>query len=89
MKAVKIIVFGNVQGVFFRAYTHEEAERLELCGWVRNESNGDVAIHAEGNDENIDKFVSWCHEGSPMSSVEKVELQETEVMGYDGFEILE
>ena len=49
-KHLSIRVTGKVQGVFFRASTREEAQRLGLCGWVRNEADGSVRIEAEGDE---------------------------------------
>lgn len=68
-----ITVTGKVQGVFFRKYTKEEADRLGLKGIVRNEPGGSVYIEAEGSKEQLDKFIAWCHKGSPSSRVDKVD----------------
>ena len=34
--ALEYEVFGKVQGVFFRKFTHEKAQSLGLRGWVKN-----------------------------------------------------
>ena len=47
--AVKIKVFGKVQGVFYRATTKSVADDLRLTGWVRNEADGSVSIIAQGD----------------------------------------
>lgn len=70
---VHMVVSGLVQGVFFRANTKSEAERLGVFGWARNLMTGDVEITAEGEKEIIDKFVQWCHKGPPGSEVSKVD----------------
>lgn len=70
--ALGIKCYGKVQGVFFRASAKTAAEDLELCGWVRNEPDGTVLIHAEGNDKNLDEFLKWCHTGSQFASVNDV-----------------
>ena len=71
----KIQVYGRVQGVFFRASTKEKADELGIKGWVRNESNGSVLIHAEGEELPMEEFINWCHKGPLMSKVEKVEIE--------------
>ncbi len=87
MKALEIIVFGKVQGVFFRDHTRDKAIEFDVVGWVQNKSDGSVRIHAEGKDTDLKEFLAWCYRGSPMSSVGKVEFHESEVLGYDEFKI--
>ena len=74
-RRAKIIVKGNVQGVFYRDHTKEKAKELELKGYVKNEPNGTVKIVVEGKKEHIDKLVEWCHEGSPLAKVEDVSVE--------------
>lgn len=45
---LELVVRGRVQGVYFRASTRDEARRLGLTGWVRNEPDGSVRVLAEG-----------------------------------------
>ena len=71
---VRLIVFGRVQGVFFRAYTCEEAQRLGITGYVTNRPDGTVEILAEGEPSAVDELVSWARTGSPMAHVERVAL---------------
>ena len=83
----KITVKGCVQGVFYRASTKEEALKLGLKGYVRNLPNGDVLIEAEGDKEQLDKLVNWCHTGPPLSEVTEVLTTEGDVIGFSLFEI--
>lgn len=86
MKRVRVLISGRVQGVFFRAYTKEEANRLGLKGWVRNLPDGRVEALFEGEDEAVEKMIKWCHRGSPASKVEKVEVFEEPYLGeYESF----
>jgi acylphosphatase len=87
-KRIHVIVEGRVQGVFFRAFTRDEALRLGLAGWVRNRPNGSVEALVEGEKSAVEKMVQWFHQGSPNSIVEKVQLtEETPVGDTDTFEI--
>jgi acylphosphatase len=72
IRAVCIKVSGRVQGVFFRKYTKDEAQRLTLSGQVSNLGDGSVEIHARGESGKIEALIRWCHKGSPMSSVSEV-----------------
>lgn len=85
--AVDIVVTGRVQGVFFRARIREQAQRLGVSGWVRNEYDGSVAAHLEGEPLAVDTLVAWCHEGPPHAHVEQVRSEPGEVTGASGFAI--
>ena len=87
MKHLQITVIGKVQGVFYRAFTQKEAQRLQLSGFVRNQSNGDVYIEAEGPEEALDEFVNWCKTGSPNAVVKEVKTTEAELIRFSGFRI--
>ncbi len=88
MIRVRIKVYGDVQGVFFRHFTKKKALKLELNGWCRNESDGSVLIVAEGDNEKVKEFIAWCHKGSPMASVQKIDVIEEEYKGVEGrFEV--
>lgn len=83
----KIIVKGKVQGVWFRKYTFNEATRLGLKGFVRNEINNTVYTEAEGTLTELNKFVKWLHKGSPLAKVSTVTFETDELKNYKSFEI--
>jgi len=72
MRCVHVYIKGRVQGVFFRAATQQEAEDLNLTGWVRNMPDGRVEAVFQGEDKNVDKMLRWCHSGPPAARVEEV-----------------
>ncbi len=78
---IHVIVSGIVQGVFFRANTKSEADRLEVYGWVRNMVDGTVEILAEGKEDNMDRFIQWCRKGPPGADVKNLELNKEEFKG--------
>jgi len=80
-KRVHVIVKGRVQGVFFRAYTSDEAKKLNLAGWVRNRTDGSVEAIVEGDAESIDTMLRWFYQGSPGSRVTEVHVQEESPIG--------
>ena len=82
---VRIKVTGQVQGVFFRKYTKQEADRLGIKGMVCNKPDGSVYIEAEGPEEKIKAFTDWCHKGSPSSRVEQVHSEKDRLKGYTEF----
>jgi acylphosphatase len=85
--AVELHVTGRVQGVSYRAAAQQEAERLGVTGWVRNEPDGSVAVHAEGEPAAVDTLVAWCRRGPAGSRVRDVAVREARVAGHRGFGI--
>lgn len=73
MKRLEARIFGRVQGVFFRGTTREEAQRLEVSGWVRNESDGSVAVVAEGPEDALKELAGFLDQGPPAARVTHVE----------------
>ncbi len=71
---VHLLVSGRVQGVAFRAYTVDEAERLGVSGWVRNLSDGRVEVLAEGERGALEALVRFCQRGPPAARVDGVEI---------------
>ena len=78
MIARRLLVRGRVQGVFYRAWTIEQARSLGLTGWVRNLESGDVEILAVGSGEAVEKLVAVCRKGPPSALVENVSVEEVE-----------
>ena len=58
-RRVHVIIEGRVQGVFFRAYTRDEAAKLGLSGWVRNRPDGSVEALIEGEKTAVEKMLQW------------------------------
>lgn len=75
MPQVHLFISGHVQGVFYRMHAHKKAIELGLTGWVRNLPDGRVEAYAEGSEEDLETFIEWCHEGTPASQVEEVEVE--------------
>jgi acylphosphatase len=86
-KAVKITVYGNVQGVFFRKFTQQVARSLEVNGFVRNTRDGSVYIEASGDEDSIAKLIAWCNKGPEKATIEKVEVSEIPYNDFKSFEI--
>jgi len=87
MKAVDVLVSGQVQGVFFRARAREQAQSLGVTGWIRNEPDGSVAGHFEGADDAVDQLVEWCRSGPSYAQVERVSVAPSIPSGATGFAV--
>ncbi|HEU4961809.1 MAG TPA: acylphosphatase [Sphingomonas sp.] len=68
----RLVVTGNVQGVFYRAWFVEQARALGLDGWVRNRADGSVEAVVEGAPEQVEAIVARARQGSPASRVDHV-----------------
>ncbi|HYH72867.1 MAG TPA: acylphosphatase [Nocardioides sp.] len=87
MKAIQARVSGRVQGVSFRWYAQEQARALGVRGWVRNEPDGSVLLHAEGDDAAVDALVDWCRRGPSSARVSDVAVRDDAPSGATSFEI--
>jgi acylphosphatase len=66
---VRVVVEGRVQSVFYRDSCRAAARRLGVRGSVRNRSDGNVEVVAEGEREVVDRFLDWCRQGPPRATV--------------------
>jgi acylphosphatase len=80
-------VSGKVQGVGFRQHTQEEAQRLELNGWVRNLADGRVEVLVEGEESAVRELERWLGRGPQAARVDVLELEQQPVQGVAGYVI--
>ena len=81
-------VTGRVQGVYFRAFTRNQARLLGLNGWVRNEYDGSVSLEAEGPRETLERLLGAVRRGPSGARVDHVSADWSDATGdYDGFAI--
>jgi DNA ligase D-like protein (predicted 3'-phosphoesterase) len=85
--AVRATVRGSVQGVGFRETVRRQAERLGLLGWVRNEDDGTVRVHAEGPRAAVDSLLDQLREGPRGAAVAEVEAEAVKPEGHEQFAI--
>ena len=80
------LISGRVQGVGYRYFAQEAAERRGIRGYARNLFNGDVEVHAEGDEAALRLFKQDLQQGSRMSNVTRVVETEAAVSGtYSSF----
>lgn len=75
-RAARFIVQGTVQGIFFRQFVKEHADKLGLTGFVRNLTNGDVEVLAEGEIEKIERLSTFVKKGPEHSQIRHVQIEE-------------
>ena len=89
VKTYKIIVRGKVQGVFFRAFTRENALFLGLTGYVKNLPDGEsVEIVATGDETRLKRLLEKVRMGPPHARVDRVDVTKLEkIQHFDSFTI--
>ena len=83
----RVVVHGDVQGVFFRDSTRQKAEAAGVAGWVRNRDDGAVEAVLEGEQGSVERSVRFCQEGPRGAQVERVETFEEDPEGLSGFDV--
>ena len=88
LASVQAIVYGRVQGVFFRAFVSRQATELGLAGYVRNTPERTVEVQAEGERNKLEKLIEHLKVGPPAAKVEKVAINWSDYDGnYSSFSI--
>jgi len=72
---VRVFIKGRVQGVFFRQALKVKAKQKNVFGCVKNLTDGRVEAILEGDEENVNNLVEWCHGGPANARVEDIEIR--------------
>ena len=83
----RVIVHGEIQGVFFRDTARQKAQDQRVSGWVRNRGDGAVEAVFEGDDERVEQLVAFMRSGPDRARVDDVEVLEEQPEGLDGFDV--
>lgn len=85
----KLTVKGLVQGVGFRPYVKNTADRFSLCGNVKN-IGGIVEIYINAENKILDSFIQYLISHRPAgSSIYDIEKENVGYTGFEGFKIIE
>lgn len=85
--ARRAVVHGRVQGVWFRETTRRRAEARGVSGWVRNRDDGAVEAWLEGEEDDVAAMLDVLRLGPPAAQVERVEVEDVEPEGIEGFSV--
>ncbi len=73
LAAVRVMVYGDVQGVYFRTFAAQKAKGLGLKGYVQNLPRGDsVEVVAEGERKRLEELITYLNVGPPAAKVERL-----------------
>ncbi len=84
----RVVVSGRVQGVFFRDTCRRVAQQAGVAGSASNRRDGTVEVILEGDEEAVDRVISWCRRGTEHARVEGVDVRDEEPQGVEGFRVL-
>lgn len=87
-KSVRLYIEGTVQGVFYRAFVKENAERYNVKGFVRNLEDGRVEVFLEGNSDDVNKMIEITGKGPKHSQIRKVAEKKERFQDFKNFKIL-
>jgi acylphosphatase len=82
-----VTVSGNVQGVFFRAWSQGQAQELGVSGWVRNCASGGVEAHLAGEEEAVGRMIERMREGPSNARVDDLAVEDSQPGSLGRFEI--
>ena len=86
---VRILVSGNVQGVFFRQALKVVAKKNNVSGWVRNLNDRRVEAVFEGDSKSINSVIEWTRVGPANSRVDEIKFNNEEFKNeFTTFEVL-
>jgi len=89
MEWYRFIIFGKVQGVFYRKSVSQEMMKKQYKGYIQNLDDGTVEVVAEVFDDDFDVFMDVLKKGSLLSTVEDVKYEIINEVDFqtDGFEV--
>lgn len=71
-----VLISGRVQGVWYRGWTVQQAQALNLVGWVRNLSDGRVEAVFHGPVERVRAMIEACRQGPPAARVDRIDIDQ-------------
>jgi acylphosphatase len=87
-KSVRLYIDGTVQGIFFRAFIKENAERHNVKGFVRNLENGKIEVFLEGDADNVNKMIEIAKKGPKHAQIKNVDIKSERFQDFKTFKVL-
>ncbi|MEV4416098.1 acylphosphatase [Catellatospora sp. NPDC049609] len=83
----RVVISGEVQGVYYRDTCRRLALAAGVGGWVRNRADRTVEAVFEGTPDRVDRLVAWTRQGPELAIVDDVEVFDETPEGLSGFDI--
>lgn len=87
-KSVRLYINGSVQGVFFRDFIKQNAEKQDVKGFVRNLEDGRIEVFLEGDPDKVNSMIELCKKGPKHSQIKNVEIKTEKFQDFRNFKVL-
>ncbi len=87
-KSIRVYITGNIQGIYFRSFIKENAEKYNVKGFVRNLEDGRVEVFLEGNSDDVNKMIEICKVGPKNAQVRDVQTKQEKFQDFKSFKVL-
>ncbi len=87
-KSKRLFISGAIQPVFFNQFVKDNAEKLNIRGFVRKREDGRAEVFLEGDHEAVEKMVSLCKRGPSHSMIKNVEEEDERFQDLKDFRVL-
>lgn len=87
-KSIRLYITGSIQGIFFRQYIKDQADKNKINGFVRSLEDGRVEVFIEGIVDNVNSMLQVCKAGPPHAKIRNVEEKPAPFQGFKEFKIL-
>ncbi len=87
-KSVRLYITGTVQKLFFKTFIKQNAERLNVKGFMRYLEDARVEIFIEGDGEQVDKMIELCKKGPRHAKIRNVQEKRERFQDFKDFKIL-
>ena len=84
----RLVIYGRVQGVYYRHSMRQRAQQLQINGWVCNRSDGTVEAMVQGAQTAVEAIIEWAWQGPEMAKVTDVQIEEAVSGQFDRFDTL-
>lgn len=87
-KSVRLFITGSVQPTFFNRYVKENADKLNIRGFIRTLEDGRVEVFLEGDVDTVSKMIPICERGHKHSIIRSVQQKEERFQDFKNFKVL-
>jgi len=87
-KSIRLFLTGSLQGIFFRQFIKEHAEKNNIKGYVRNLEDGRVEVFIEGDGDKVDAMKAICKRGPQHAVIRNMEEKPESFQDFKEFKIL-